>query len=113
MCEQLIFIPVIIDMIYKKFFFWLNQKFPVRIRFKDFFYFVRHTKKITNKFFVFLDNGQEYEIYLSAFNEIGSSDNATEHLITPADLPTSEPLNIRYTIFKDQVLFNLIFNLIF
>lgn len=52
---------------------------------------------------LFIDNGQEYEFQIAALNEIGLSENATEQLITPAGYPEGEPLNIRYTIAKNQV----------
>uniref|UniRef100_A0A915DHP3 Fibronectin type-III domain-containing protein n=1 Tax=Ditylenchus dipsaci TaxID=166011 RepID=A0A915DHP3_9BILA len=50
-----------------------------------------------------LHNGQEYELHIAAVNEIGMSENATEHFFTAAGLPDGEPLNIRYTIFKNHL----------
>jgi len=34
---------------------------------------------------------------------VGASENATEQLITPTGIPDGEPLNIRYTVFKNHV----------
>uniref|UniRef100_A0A914H1T8 Fibronectin type-III domain-containing protein n=1 Tax=Globodera rostochiensis TaxID=31243 RepID=A0A914H1T8_GLORO len=53
-----------------------------------------------------LDNlysGKEYELNIAAVNEAGTSENATEHLITPTGVPDGEPLNIRYTIFNKRL----------
>lgn len=52
----------------------------------------------------FLDYGQIYELKLCALNEIGYGDNATELFSTPDGVPDSEPLNIHYTILKNQVI---------
>ena len=53
--------------------------------------------------FINLDNGQEYQLHIAAVNEVGTSENATEQLITPTGIPDGEPLNIRYTIFRNKV----------
>ncbi|KAI1708782.1 fibronectin type III domain-containing protein [Ditylenchus destructor] len=50
-----------------------------------------------------LHNGQEYELLIAAVNEVGMSENATERWVTPAGIPDGEPLNIRYTIFKNHL----------
>ncbi|KAL3098501.1 hypothetical protein niasHT_021360 [Heterodera trifolii] len=53
-----------------------------------------------------LDNlysGNEYELNIAAVNEAGTSENATEYLITPTGVPDGEPLNIRYTIFNNRL----------
>lgn len=51
----------------------------------------------------FLDYGQLYELKLCALNEIGYGENVTEQFLTPEGVPDSEPLNIHYTISKNQV----------
>nr|CAD2209022.1 unnamed protein product [Meloidogyne enterolobii] len=53
-----------------------------------------------------LYNGQEYQLYIAAVNEVGASENAREQLITPTGVPDAEPLNIRYTIFRNKLICN-------
>ena len=40
---------------------------------------------------------------LAALNEIGASENATDSFLTRPGKPDGEPLNVRYTIFKNHV----------